>query len=99
MNSALRLLDDVLFQRRDRRQYLVLFLGRHVELDERGDQQLDRDVPVLFGDAEACVRGLHVAAGVDAWATGCEAELVDDVLTDPLDRVAAVTGEEAGEGS
>jgi hypothetical protein len=40
------------------------------------------------------VRGLHVAAGVDARTARRGAELVDDELTDALDRVLAVTGEE-----
>src|SRR5207247_45548 len=43
------------------------------------------------------MRGFRIAADVDARAAGGEAELVDDELPDPLDRIGAVTHEEAGQ--
>src|ERR1700704_430976 len=58
---------------------------------------LNRGVPVLFGDAEAGVRGLHVAADINAGSAGCRAQLVDDQLAYPLDRVGPVPDEELGE--
>src|SRR6266849_4387448 len=95
--KGLRLFDDIPLERRGQRQHFVLFLGRNVELVERGDEQLDRCVPVLFGDAKSRVRGLRVAADVDARPARGKAELVDDKLADPLERIGAVTDEEAGQ--
>src|SRR5207302_2310943 len=80
-----------------RAEHIVLFLGRDVELVERSDEMLHRRVPILFRDAEARVRGLHVAADVDARAARRRAELIDDKLPYALERVGAVPGEKARE--
>src|SRR5258705_10549534 len=50
---------------------------------------LHGNVPVLFGDAEAFVRGLHVAADVNARPAGRRAQLIDYQLADPHLRIVA----------
>src|SRR5215472_4699770 len=96
-SEALGLLDDILLQRRNRSEDLVLLLRRHAELVEGTDEIFDRGIPVRFADAQSRVRGLRVAAGVDARSAGYGAELVDDVLADALDRIGAAPGEELRE--
>ena len=53
---GLRLLDNILFQAGYRGQHFVLFFRRDVEFVERRDQILDADIPVLLGNAQACMR-------------------------------------------
>jgi hypothetical protein len=88
---------SVLLQAPDRTQDFVFFLGRNVQFVERRDQQPDRRVPVLVGDAQTGMGGLHVASGIDARPAGRRAQLIDDQLANALDRVGAVADEELAE--
>ena len=58
---------------------------------------LDGDIPILFGDAEPFVRGLHIAADVDARPTRRRAQLIEYKLADPHLRIVAGTHKESAE--
>ncbi len=51
-------------------------------------------IPIALGNAQALMRSLHVAAGVDTGTTGSGTKLVEDVLANPLFRILAMSGEE-----
>src|SRR5438067_12185240 len=52
-------------------------------------------VPIILRDFQPGVDRLHFAAGVNARPTGGGAELIQDVLAQPLLRVVAEAGEES----
>jgi hypothetical protein len=54
-------------------------------------------LPFGFGDTEAGVRGLHVAANVDAGTAGEGAELIDEQLAGAEVGIGAATEGEASE--
>jgi hypothetical protein len=68
--KPLLFVDDVLFQGQEQgRQFLLFFLW-YLEFVENLTEDFQRAIPIGFGDAGAGVRGFHVAAGIDARATG-----------------------------
>ena len=51
-------------------------------------------VPITLSDAQAFMRGLHVATSVDTRPTGGCTKLIEDVLADSLFGVVAMPSEE-----
>ena len=58
------LIDNVFLQGADKGQQFALFGCRHFELVERLNQVIRGRVPVVAGDSQTVVRGLHVATDV-----------------------------------
>ena len=54
---------------------------------QRRDDVVDEAIPFAHGDAEAVVRGLHVAAHVGHGSTECGAQEIDEQLTISLEAV------------
>src|SRR6266403_269044 len=59
---------------------------------------LDGDVPILFGDSQPLVRGLHVAADVHARSACRGAQLIDDKLANSHLRIIACPDKESAKG-
>src|SRR5437870_5621361 len=91
------LIHDVFLQGADEGQQFVLFGLRYFEFVERLNQVLRRRVPIIAGDSQTVVRGLHVATGVEARAASGSAKLIDHVHANLFQRILAVADKELGE--
>src|ERR1700730_1764032 len=96
-DRPLGLLDDVGLHGRDGGEQLVLLLLRDLELLERTDQMLDRQVPIVASDAQTLVGRLHVAAEVQAGASRRGAELIHHHLPEVRLGIVRQADEEAVE--
>ena len=74
-----RRIDDLILERAERAQDLVLLALADVELDQRAGQGLDESGELLVDQLHAGVGGVHVAPFVLARAAGGDADEVDEV--------------------
>src|SRR5213594_5177705 len=83
----LRFFYDVTFQAGNECECFVFFFLRNFEFIERGNEMLDRRLPVGFADSQSLVGGFHVAANVLAGTACGSAKLINDQLPDARQRV------------
>src|SRR5438067_9412598 len=81
--------DDLRLHRSEHGQKVALLLLRHFELVERPLQIFDERVELRIGDIHALVRGRHVTARIGAGAARSLADLIDEILLEPRNIVAA----------
>jgi len=61
-------------------QEFLPFFALDTEFIERCQRMFHKDLPVTFADAEAFMRGFHIASSVGDWPTKRPARKVDDQL-------------------
>src|SRR5262245_36713568 len=91
------LLNNVGLQAGNGIEHFGLLFAGNFELVELCYRMFDRRVPVLFGNLQPLVRGLHIAPGVDAGAAGRLAEKINDQLADTFLRAFADANEKTAE--
>ena len=74
--------DDVFFKRAQQRCEILLLLLRNIELIKHLAENLERAVPVAFGDAGAGVSSFHIATDVNARTARRLAYKIDQKLAD-----------------
>ncbi len=77
-------LNNIFLLSTDERQQLVLLGFGYFVFIERLYQMLGGSIPISLSDPQTRVRGLHIAARINAGSARSSAKLIEDVLAQTL---------------